>query len=632
MSETITVKRESSKTDNFLTSGCMHVDISAHAIQFACNILTARTHLPWHFVFSSAILINVQNRVFTWCRVVADCLEARDLIQPMTISNVHSTSIITFVFTCVLGCTALAQFYFSRIAVYDVCLRPLEAQTEEHFFLPIALQERLKLQQLLQEQSDLLQSKYNVSLGDSKYQFSTSWLHRSSSRSLGAALTSAYFKFQPSFVVGVTGGSSTTGEHGWPYMLQRFLRTSLNLTNAEVRNAAHGTTSQLVTAACIRELVGTKLNTSDTEQHRNATLDLLMWEFAMNDELAQVSKPENEGGGDRARRRVAEVWLRAAVANRPSAIGFLHFWDLSVRQWSWNSTWLPDKAWTPTNDVVRQYGAFVDSFSVNTIRFVKSMAFPGWTSKKDFLRDGHHPNSASYQAAVDLIAYQLLETWIDYLKHFGEIRSVGVSDLVDPLVAIHPIRSDGQRPSDFPPYLLEPRCLYSAVPQFARFNRMSIFCQDGWAEWQSPFYSEVMPPNCSGWSTRLAGKADPARGDRKIQFIPAKCSETSGKQGSMEIRVRDVNRWKYLLLDCGSNNKDAALLRVSVNGNLVEPNVDVRGDMTEEFFSWMHEFNDSQALVPLSHTEHHTINICATTAAEKPVGLERIVIWHKKTN
>ena len=65
-----------------------------------------------------------------------------------------------------------------------------------------------------------------------------------------------------------------------------------------IRNAGQGTTSQLVTAPCIHQLVGTKLNTTPAASaHEIAanSVDLLMWEFAMNDELPFVLRPEVMG-------------------------------------------------------------------------------------------------------------------------------------------------------------------------------------------------------------------------------------------------------------------------------------------------------------------------------------------------
>lgn len=91
------------------------------------------------------------------------------------------------------------------------------------------------------------------------------------SRALGASLTAAALS-GGAFVVGVTGGSSTAGRSSWPARLQTWLRSeAVGVTGALVRNAGQGTTSQLVTAPCIRALVGDGV-------------DLLLWEFAMNDE------------------------------------------------------------------------------------------------------------------------------------------------------------------------------------------------------------------------------------------------------------------------------------------------------------------------------------------------------------
>jgi len=68
-------------------------------------------------------------------------------------------------------------------------------------------------------------------------------------------------------VIGVTGGSSTAGNFSWSDRLKDKSERSLNIS-VELRNAAIGSTSQLVTASCIQSLVGD-------------SIDILFWEFAM---------------------------------------------------------------------------------------------------------------------------------------------------------------------------------------------------------------------------------------------------------------------------------------------------------------------------------------------------------------
>ena len=60
-------------------------------------------------------------------------------------------------------------------------------------------------------------------------------------------------------------------------MLQAWLRSTVNISEPVVRNAAQGTTSQLVSAPCIQALVGD-------------CVDLLLWEFALNDEIRSTKK------------------------------------------------------------------------------------------------------------------------------------------------------------------------------------------------------------------------------------------------------------------------------------------------------------------------------------------------------
>ena len=104
------------------------------------------------------------------------------------------------------------------------------------------------------------------------------------------------------FVVGVTGGSSTCEAGGadqlgpvrgisWPRYFERWLRSDvIGARAATVRNGARGATSQLMTAPCIRTLVGDNL-------------DLLLWEFAMNDEYGQIFSTSRRLSDSQARRR-----------------------------------------------------------------------------------------------------------------------------------------------------------------------------------------------------------------------------------------------------------------------------------------------------------------------------------------
>ena len=128
---------------------------------------------------------------------------------------------------------------------------------------------------------------------------------------LGARLTSAVLTGAP-YIVGVTGGSSTVGQFAWPWRLETWLR-GLNVTGAVVRNAAHSWTSQLVTAPCIQALVGDNI-------------DLLLWEFAMNDELPFIGPYRTSQMPEfHIRQRVAEAYIRQAAQLEPGALGFVQF-------------------------------------------------------------------------------------------------------------------------------------------------------------------------------------------------------------------------------------------------------------------------------------------------------------------
>ena len=164
----------------------------------------------------------------------------------------------------------------------------------------------------LQSKADAVLAKWNAThlkedlfvIGDGVYK-------------LAESLTCAYFR-RSTFVIGITGGSSTQGSFAWPYLLQNLLRNEFNMST-ELQNAAQGSTGQIITAPCINALLGDKI-------------DLLMWEFAMN------TQPNTNINNDPAyveSHRVlgAETWIRAAVGKNPAAIGFLHLWDIRIHDW-----------------------------------------------------------------------------------------------------------------------------------------------------------------------------------------------------------------------------------------------------------------------------------------------------------
>jgi hypothetical protein len=135
----------------------------------------------------------------------------------------------------------------------------------------------------------------------------------------------------------VTGGSSTAGNTSWPSRLADMLSKQLNISNIDLRNAAMGSTSQLVTSPCIQTLVGPEV-------------DVLFWEFGMNDE-PKVWHPK--GPSVSLRQRMAEVYIRQAIDLNPLAIGFVHFGDLKIHDWQGSIHDLPDWFFHPTSNVMR---------------------------------------------------------------------------------------------------------------------------------------------------------------------------------------------------------------------------------------------------------------------------------------
>ena len=269
---------------------------------------------------------------------------------------------------------------------------------------------------------------------------------------LSSSLTTSYFRARAtergaSFTIGVSGGSSSNGLDTWVTRLQEWFAVRIGL-EVQIRIASQGATSQLMTAPCLHEIVGDLDSGQQSAATAHQPLDLLLWEFAMNDEFGWLQAHQSDGRGDDARSRSAEIYLREAMRdeNRPLAVGFLHLWDLRIHEWDWSQPreLLPDGAWLPTNRVLQHFAPEVDSFAVNTVRFLSTVwctddgaasdpaAAPSTTTnstaavagavcfpcadRKCFLRDIHHPNALGYDAAADLLALAILDEWIAGLQ------------------------------------------------------------------------------------------------------------------------------------------------------------------------------------------------------------------------
>ena len=510
----------------------------------------------------------------------------------------------------------------------------------------VSTSDRTVLVGALRDELSWLESQYPSAVPMSSVSLVTSPSFASSFRNLGSSLTAAYFGLQPSFVVGVTGGSSTATGGSWASLLEIYLRQRLNLSSATLRNAAQGTTSQLVTAPCIHQLVGAKTDQSPAASRdavAASSLDLLLWEFAMNDEAPylywQDGRADVSASAKRLRHRMAEMWMRGALQLRVPALGFLHLWDISIHSWEWDMSWLPDNAWLPTTEVIRQYSRVVEAFGVNVIEYVRGGGVVDRNNKTAFLADPHHPNVRGQTVAVHLLAHSIVRAWLRYLQtDVSGLTPAQLSlDLVDPLAVIAPVPAANQRPADLPSSQLRAACLTTPAPHFSTVNTISLFCEPGAIEWVSSQSTPSLPATCQGWSTQQAGKADPLRADRKVQLVPVLCSssfDAAAPGSSMEVRVRNVTRWRYLMLDCGLFAGALCMqLRVTVNGAEVRPNVDVSGDAIEAFFAWQHRWDDEEPMRSVaSEKGYDSIRICSTAPpsneSEQVVVVQRLVIWH----
>jgi hypothetical protein len=246
--------------------------------------------------------------------------------------------------------------------------------------------------------SNEIYKKYNFLLIDnsSSRQYSVRGVEF---RNLAERLSDAYFG-RTTFVIGVTGGSASQGS-SWSALVASFL-DELGV-DVELRNAAQGSTSQVVTAPCIEQLVG-------------PNVDLLLWEFAMND-IANVDQSHTLSDGHNQicsehpiRCFAADAWIREAIRYKPSGIGFIHLWDIGIHKYELNASDgnIPDRAWKATNAAMHHYASIYGSyFSINIIRMITLMKL--FKYKREFLRDVHHPNDHGYRVTADLFNWVLLQ-------------------------------------------------------------------------------------------------------------------------------------------------------------------------------------------------------------------------------
>lgn len=426
---------------------------------------------------------------------------------------------------------------------------------------------------------------------------------------LGSRLTAAALSNAP-FVVGVTGGSSTAGRSSWPAMLQRWLRGAVNVTGAVVRNAGQGTTSQLVTAPCIRALVGDGV-------------DLLLWEFAMNDEYEYVTY-------DRApdfpmRRRVAEAYIRQAAQLDPGAIGFVNLWDLDIHGYA-GGPGLPNKAFGPTVAVAANYAPVYDRYFALDVMGAM-WANQMYSDKSQFLRDPHHPNEFGYGVAMDLLSLAILAPWLAYLDGgAAAVAAAAAADVaraggaVATRVRSHPLTTPIRDNLLLPGQKTLAHCYMAMPPQFSSVVNSTL----------RPVYEGVVASACASAATDPrdcdptinVGRADADRDDRQLRFTPSACAAGGGAGGMLFVaRVRAL---AAVLLDCGYSEGDHCLVALDVylDGALVAPNTSVADDILSAFYKWVYKAPLHAApaaavtAVPAAETFNlkltsHVIRVCA---------------------
>lgn len=400
---------------------------------------------------------------------------------------------------------------------------------------------------------------------------------------LAERLSKAFFR-RRQFVIGITGGSATQGS-SWVNYLQLKLETEYQMS-IEIRNAAQGSTSQVVTAPCINALVGDDI-------------DLLFWEFAMNDagsvELYPLQDNQSVLEQHPVRCMAAESWIREAINLNPGCLGFLHLWDIGIHTWNFrNNHSTPNLPWGSTNTMMSKYNKIYDSyFSVDVISMLLQLNL---TDKKQFLRDDHHPNDYGYIVAFDLTFHAMLQTWLAGIKFPAFER---LTRNMSSLKQQKPFSTNSNMEYVFPNEKFQSHCLMAMEPQFSRVSPIrSSVCQN-----QSNF--EI----CN--KIVLQGKVDKNRTDRKKMFLVESCSARNNTGGIIfDIFVPNP---ALLLLDCGLSATACKKFSMYYDSKLISHNTDLlRGqDIVSSFYHWIHKFeilNDAMRII--NGTQKHNLRIC----------------------
>ncbi|KAM0753571.1 hypothetical protein T439DRAFT_346000 [Meredithblackwellia eburnea MCA 4105] len=456
--------------------------------------------------------------------------------------------------------------------------------------------ERLQLRVKLQVELDKLVAKYPLSFLDPRWSFGTSDLHHESRTALGNAMTLAYFNITDSFLIGVTGGSSTAGgEKYWPYLMQQHLREHVGFSNVFVRNAAKGGTGQFINSPCFQSLLGNK-GTDRYSERTGEPMDLLLWEFAMNDGLFYYQKyREDEIMTERARRRSSETWIRAGLDAGVTAFGFLHLWEARIHEWEWGMEDTPNRAWRPTNDIMQKYGSVAESFSVNAFDFIYQGGIPDRinyanASKTDFLMDEHHPLLEIHPVFGEFMAAQLIKIWIDWLDAAPQAMYEPLPGL-DLIIPGRNLGDEVDLPA-IPSRDIRSHCLVAPTPQFGHYNPMSLVCHDGEIEWMGSTSRDVMESWPCEWNLTTRGKHFVDRSDYNVYYEVPMCS--TGKK--LRLRVREVQNWKYFFIQCDLKKLyDCTRLQITVDGAEIPKNVVLHynDNLMYEGVDWAHDFGDN---------------------------------------
>lgn len=232
-------------------------------------------------------------------------------------------------------------------------------------------------------------------------------------QAIGSKLSRAYL-FGEKFTVGLTGGSATAHQYGYPIRLINFFTEELNLKNFELRNAGHGGTSQLSNTPCINSFLGDNI-------------DLLLWEFAINDALHYI---QHDVPPDYPRRsRLIEIYMRQAISINPPIMGMINIWDIFVHHWNSSMKDLSDRAYPGSVANLHHYAPIYNStFAIDLFGMLYSLNSS--FSPSDVLMDNVHPNEKGYDYLANLFKIIICQNWIRYLN------SITVKDLSSMLTPI----------------------------------------------------------------------------------------------------------------------------------------------------------------------------------------------------